>query len=213
MSFGFIVSVQAKSSFLEKGQNGIGINGGLATNEDLTGFSTGAGYSFSGVFDLGISVGRVGFDQQFFGEDLNATTVSPFSSYLIVKQDEQIPVSFALNGSYQRQIYSNRVLSDNNIYMTGNYFTIGASLYSMVEVSDAMEILPSIGFDYITGSLKVEDTTGSESESDDSTLFTLGLSLIFQTSPTNTFVVTPSIGFGDDVTTFGLSLSLILPQN
>lgn len=109
-----IFSAQAQSLFLEKDQNGFEINGGFSTNKDLSGVHGGFGYSFSGVFDLGISVGRFGFDQQFFGEDLKATTISPFASYLIVKQDEQNPVSFALNTSYQRVIYSNRVLRANN---------------------------------------------------------------------------------------------------
>lgn len=213
LCFGIIVSAQAQSSFLEKGQNGFGISGGFATNDDISGFNGGVGYSFSGVFDLGISFGRFGFDQQFFGEDLNATTISPFASYFIIKQDEQIPVSFAVNGSYERSIYSNQVLSDYNIDMTGNFFTIGASLYSMFEASEAMNIQPGIGFNYITGETKIKDATESITESDNTTLFTFGLSLIFQTSPTNIFVVTPSLGFGDDVTTFGITLSLALPHN
>jgi len=213
LCFLIIVTAQAQSLFLEKGQNGFGISGGFSTNKDISGFSGGVGYSLTGVFDLGISVGRFGFDQQFFGEDLNATTISPFVSYLIVKQDEQIPVTFALNGSYERQIYSNTALSDNDIDMNGNFFTIGASLYSMFEVSEAMKIQPGIGFNYITGEIKLEDSAGSDTESDNTTVFTLGLSLVFQRTPTDTFVVTPAIGFGDDVTTFGISLSFIFPQN
>ena len=179
LCFGIMVSAHAQSSVLEKGQNGFGISGGFSTSEDISGFSGGVGYSFSGVFDLGISIGRFGFDQQLLGEDLNATTISPFASYFIIKQDEQIPVSFAVNGSYERQIYSNRLLSDYDIGMTGNFFTIGASLYSMLEVSEAMKIQPQLGFDYITGELKVEDSTESHTESGNNTLFTLGLSLIF----------------------------------
>ena len=210
---GIVGTVQAQSSLLEKGQNGFGINGGFSTNDDISGFTGAVGYSFSGVFDLGISVGRFGFDQQLFGENLNATTISPYLSYFVVKQDEQIPVSFSIGGSYQRQIYSNRVLSDNNIDMTGNFFTIGASLYSLFQASQGMKIQPRIGFDYITGELKVEDSSGSFTEDDDTTLFTLGLSLIFQTTPSNTFAVTPTLGFGDDVTTFGISLMLVFPQN
>lgn len=210
---GVMVSAQAQSSFLDKGQNGLGINGGFSTNDDVSGFTGAFGYSFSGVFDLGISVGRFGFDQQFLGEDLNATTISPYASYFIVKQDDQIPVSFSLDGSYQRQIYSNQVLSDFDIDMTGNFFTIGASLYRIFEASEAMKIQPKIGFYYITGELKVEDSTGSETEDDNTTQFSLGLSLIFQTSPTNSFIVTPSLGFGDDVTTFGISLNFVFPQN
>lgn len=213
LCFGILISAKAQSSILEKGQNGFGINGGFSTNEDVSGFSGGVGYSISGVFDLGISVGRFGYDQPFLGEDLNTTTISPFVSYIIVKQDEQIPVSFGLNGLYQRQIYSNRVLSDYDIDLTGNFFTIGAWLYSMFEYSEAMKIQPEIGFNYTTGEFKFEDPTESDTESSNNTRFALGLSLIFQTSPSNIFIVTPSIGFGDDVTTFGISLNLVFPQN
>ena len=213
LSFGIIISAHAQSFVLEKGHNGFLISAGFSTNEDISGFSGGVGYSFSGAFDLGISVGRFGFDQQLLGEDLNATTISPYASYFIIKQDELIPVSFAVNGSYERSIYSNRVLSDYNIDMTGNFFSIGASLYSMFEASEAMKIQPSMGVSYISGELKVEDSTGSDTKSANTTLITFGLSLIFQSTPTNIFVVTPLLGFGDDVTTFGLSLSLALPHN
>jgi len=213
LCFGIIISAQAQSSFLEKGQNGFDISGSFSTNEDVSGFSGGFGYSFSGVFDLGISVGRFGFDQQLFDEDFNVTIISPYASYLIIKQDEQVPVSFALNGSYQRQIYSNRVLSDFDIDMTGNFYSFGASLFSTFEASEAMKIQPMAGFSYITGEIKVEDSSDSFTESDNTTVFALGLSLIFKTSPTNTFVVTPSFSFGDEVTTFGLTLSLVFPHN
>ncbi len=204
----------AQSSYLEKGQNGFGIDGGFSTNDDVSGFSGGFGYSFSGVFDLGISLSRLGFDQQLLGEDLNATVISPYASYIVIKQDQSIPVSFSLGGSYQRQMYSNDVLSNNDIDMTGNYFTIGASLFTDVEASDAMKIQPRIGVNYSTGETKIEDSSGnSESEDDNTTGFNLGLSLIFETSPNNSFVVTPAFGIQDEVTTFGLSLSFIIPQN
>jgi hypothetical protein len=203
----------AQSSYLEKGQNGFVISGGFSTNEDISGFSGEVGYSFSGVFDLGLSVSRLGFDEQFLGEDLNATVISPFVSYIPIKQDESIPVSFSLNGSYQKQLYTNDVLDDNNIDVTGDYFTIGASLFTDVEASDAMKIQPKAGVNYITGETKVEDSSGSVSESDNSTVFNLGVSLIFETSPSNSFVVTPILGIQEDVTTFGLSLTFVLAQN
>jgi hypothetical protein len=212
--FGSISTITfAQSSYSEKGQNGFGISGGFSTNEYISGFSGGVGYSFSGVFDVGISLSRFGFDQQLLGEDLNATVISPFVSFLPIKQDDSTPVSFGINGSYQKQLYSNDVLSDNDIDMTGDYFTIGASLFTDIEASDAMKIQPIAGVNYITGETKIEDSTGSETESDNSTVFNLGLSLIFETSPSNSFVVTPSLGIQEDVTTFVLSLSFILPQN
>lgn len=65
---GVMVSAQAQSSFLEKGQNGLGISAGIATNDDISGFAGAVGYSFSGVFDLGISIGKFGFEEQILGE-------------------------------------------------------------------------------------------------------------------------------------------------
>jgi hypothetical protein len=203
----------SQSSFLDKGQNGFGINGGFSSNEDLTGFFGSVGYSFSGIFDLGLSVGRFGFKEQLLGEDFKATEISPNASFFVIKQDEKIPVSFSLNASYHSIKYSNKLLSDYGIGVTGNAFSLGASLYSKFEASDAMRVQPSIGFAYITGSVKTENQNGlSDTEDIDTTLFALGLSLIFQTSPNNSFVVTPSLSFGDDVTTFGITLSLIIPQ-
>lgn len=97
--------------------------------------------------------------------------------------------------------------------MTGNFYSIGASLFSNFEVSDGMRIQPSIGFTYITGELIVEDEFATYTEDDNTTSFSLGLSLIFHTSPSNTFVDSPSLGFGEDVTTFGISLGFVFPQN
>jgi len=213
LCLGFMASALAQSTVLEKGQNGFGISAGFASNEDISGFSGSFGYSFSGVFDLGVTIGRFGFDEQLFGDDLNLTSISPYASYYIVKQDERTPVSFSIDGSYHREIYSNRALSDFDIDMTGNFFSIGASLYSMFVSSETMKIQPGVGFSYITGELKIQDEFESVTESDNTTVFSLGLSLIFETSPTNIFVVTPSLGIGDNVTTFGVSLSFILPQN
>lgn len=212
--FGSISTITfAQSSYLEKGQNGFGISGGFSTNENLSGFSGEVGYSFSGIFDLGVSLSRFGFDQQLLGTDLSATVISPFVSFLPIKQDDSTPVSFGITGSYQKQLFSNDLLSDNDIDMTGDYYSIGASLFTNIEVSNTMKIQPKAGVNYITGKTKIEDSIGSETESDNSTVFNLGLSLIFETSPSNSFVVTPSLGIQEEVTSFGLSLSFILPQN
>ena len=203
----------AQSSYLEEGQNGFEISGGFTTDENISGFSGGVGYSFSGIFDIGASISRFGFDQKLGGEDLNATVISPFISFIPIKQDDATPVSFAINGSYQNQSYSNDALSNSDIDLTGNYFSIGAKLFADIEASEAMKIQPGAGVNYITGETKIEDSTGSQTESDNSTVFNLGLSLIFDTSPSNSFVVTPSLGFEEEVTTFSLSLGFVLPRN
>jgi len=213
--FGCISSLTfGQSQYLDKGQNGFGLNGGFSSNENLSGFSAQVGYSFSGVFDVGISGSRFGFEQQLLGEQLNATVISPFVSYIVIKQDESRPLSVSLNGAYQREIYTNNVLSDNNIDMTGNNFTLWVSLFSDFEASDAITIQPGIGAGYITGETKATDSSGTILSSSLSTaIYNFGLSLIFETSPSNSFVVTPALSMQKEITTVGLLLSYIIPQN
>lgn len=203
LCIGITASALAQSSFLEKGQNGFGISGGYSSNKDLSGFTWSAGLSSSGVFDLGISVGRFGFDNQPPGRGLRATTITPYASYFAIKQDEQMLVSIAVNVSYQKQTYSNKTIRDFD--MSGNYFSIGASLYRIFEASKEMNIQPGIGFTYITGALKVNN---SSQPVENTAIITLGLQFIFHNSPTNILVVTPLLGIGDNATTLGLTLSL-----
>lgn len=213
--FGCISSLTfAQSQYLERGQSGFGLNGGFSSNENLSGFSAQVGYSISGVFDVGISGSRFGFEQQLLGEELNATVISPFVSYLVIKQDESRPLSVSLNGAYQREIYTNDVLSNNNIDMTGNNFTFGVSLFSDFQASEAITIQPEIGASYITGETEATDSSGIILSSSVSTaVYNFGLSLIFESSSNNDFVVSPALSIQDEITTFGLSLSYIIPQN
>lgn len=92
--------------------------------------------------------------------------------------------------------------------MTGNYFSIGASMYRMYEASRDMSIQPAIGFTCITGAHKVRNITQPV---ENTAVDTPGLPLIFHTSATNILVATPLLSFGDDVTTFGITLSLTRP--
>ncbi|MCH8536032.1 MAG: hypothetical protein LAT51_13250 [Flavobacteriaceae bacterium] len=206
-------SAQSQSIFLEKGQNGFSVGGAFSSNDDATSLTGSFGYSFSGILDLGLSVGRVGFDDQIFNEDYNATFFTPSVSYLVIKQNEQIPISFQLGGAYERSLFSGKGLSANNVDITGDLFSLGASIYSMFEVSEAMKIQPGIGLNYITGDLRIEDSTMSDKESVDSTIFALLVSLVVETSPTSSFIITPNLSFGEETTTFGLSLAYVFPQN
>ncbi len=203
----------AQSTYLEKGQNGFEISSVVSANENASGFTGRVGYSFSGVFDLSLSLGRFGYDQQFLGEDLYDTEISPVVTYIPVKQDDSIPVSFAVNGAYQRLIYAGDGLDENNVDMWGDYIIIGASIFSDIEISDAMKFQPKAGVLYSTGETKIEDSSGTTSISNNTTVLNIGVSLIFKTSPGKSFVVNPSIGIQEDFTTYRLSLGFVLPHN
>ncbi|MFN1835290.1 hypothetical protein AB2B38_008510 [Balneola sp. MJW-20] len=206
---GFVFS---QSAFLDKGQSGFGIAGNFATNEDANSFGGAIAYSFSGILDLGAGISRVGYDQQFLGADLNATVISPFVSFIPIKQDDEIPLSIALNGAYEKQLYSNDVLDDNDIDFTGDFLNVGVSLFTDFQASESMVVQPKAGVTYITGESKLKSGGQTVTESDNTTVFDVGLSLVFDAGDTNLFVLTPMVFIQEDLTTFGFSLNFILPQ-
>jgi hypothetical protein len=212
--FLFSCSIYGQGAYLERGQSGFGIGGGFSTNEDVTGIGGSVGYSVNGIFDFGIGVESFSFDQKLLGADLSATVISPSLTFYALKQNDEIPLSFAIGAGYDWQMYSNDVLDDFNIDMTGGFFSIGGSLFGYFKASESFRIQPSIGFSYITGEVKLEDNAGNEeSEKDDTTVFGIGLGLAFNISPKNIFVISPRVGISEGTTTFGVGLSFILGTN
>lgn len=209
--FLFSTLIYGQGAYLDRGQSGFGIGAGFSTNEDVTGIGGSVGYSVSGIFDFGISVDRFSFDQKLFGEDLSATVISPSVTFYALKQNEDLPISFAIGAGYDWQTYANDVLDDNNVDMTGGFFSVGGSLFGYFQASNSFRIQPSVGFSYVTGELKVEDNNGNEeTEKDDTTVFGLGLGLAFNTSPSNVFVISPRVSISEGTTSFGVGLTFIL---
>lgn len=210
----FFTSIFGQGAYLEIGQSGFGIGGGFSTNEDVTGIGANVGYSFKDILDFGIGVESYNFDEQLLGEDLVATVISPSIIFYPFKQDDKLPISLAIGATYDWQTYSNDVLDDYNIDMTGNFISMGGSLFGYFKPSFSFRIQPSIGFSYVTGKMKVEDSNGNtESEQDDTTIFTLGLGLAFNTTQSNIFVISPRVGINEGTTTFGLGLIFIFTTN
>ncbi len=200
--------------FLDKGVSGFGIGAGFGTNEDVTSFGGSVGYSFNGIFDIGLDINRFSFDQKLLGDDLSAITISPSVAFHALKQNENIPVSISLGAGYDYQKYSNDALDALNIDMTGGFFSIGASIFGYFKVAPSMKIQPALGVTYVTGEMKLEDDAGnSETSDDNTTVFGLGISLVFVISHKNVLAITPRINFTEDNTSFVLNFSFILPTN
>lgn len=201
----FSVTVFGQGAFLEKGQSGFGIGAGFVTNKDVTGFGGIIGYSVSGILDFGVSLNRFNFDQKLLGSDLSATVISPIVTFYALKQNEDIPFSFSIDASYDWQNYSNDVLDNNNIDMTGGFFSAGSSLFSNFRASSSMRIQPSISFSYVTGEVILEDNNGNEkTEKDNTTVFDFSLALAFDTSPNNIIVVKPRVSINEGTTSCGI---------
>ncbi len=165
-----------QGAYLERGQSGFGIGANFLTNEDVTSIGGSVGYSVSGIFDFGIGVDRLSFDQKLLGENLSATVISPSVTFYALKQNDNLPISFALGAGYDWQIYYNDALKNNNVDMTGGFYSVGGVLFGYFQASNSFRIQPSVGFSYFTGELKVEDDNGNEeTEKDNTTVFSLAL--------------------------------------
>jgi hypothetical protein len=208
------ISVFGQGAYLEKGKNGFGIGAGFSTNEDVAGIGGSIGYSVYDFFDFGIGVSSYSFDQQLLGSDLSTTVISTSITSYPLKQNDEIPLSFAISVGNNWQTYSNDVLDDNDIDMTGDFFSIGGSLFEYIQVSNSFRIQPSVSFSYVTGETKIKDSYGNkESEEDDTTVFGLGLGFAFNTSSNNIFVITQRVSISKGTTSFGVGFTFILGTN
>ena len=193
----------AQSAYLSKGQGGFGIGGGFANNDEVSGFSAAIGFSASGVFDLGLSISRLGIEQMIF----DATVVTPYTSVFLVKQDETMPASINLSAAYSRTFYSTEELKPSDIDLKESAFSIGVSLQSLIDFTDNFGIQPFMRFSYGKG--KVTVVTPPSEDVYDGTIFSLGLSTIFRNTEKSIVVLEPQFAFSNKIRTFGLSLNYI----
>lgn len=206
----FVSTNFAQGKYLNRGEDGYGFGAGFATNENMSAFAGGFGYSIQGIFDLGFYIGHTGFDQQLFDEDVSATLFSPFISFYPLKQNAEIPFSVSLDAGYQWQFYSNDVFDENEIEMTGRYFNIGGTVFGYVKTSTYFGIQPTIGVRYTTGEIEIENDNDLSFGSDnDITTFIIGVDLVFETISTNKLVIVPRVAVNDNNTTVGLGLEYI----
>lgn len=171
----------SQGSCLKRGENGVGIVGTFSHNEDFSGFSGGFGYSASGVFDFGLSVRRVSFEQKIPGYDLAATSISPFIVVYPIKQDSLTLVSVSLSGSYQSDMYSFHTSQGLNGSMSGNEFIFGGSIYANAMLSPTVQLQPSVSVSYSMGKSEIRDSYGNSFTFDNNMAFyNLAFALFFQ---------------------------------
>jgi hypothetical protein len=212
----FACSVYAQGEYLEKGQSGFGISGGFASNEDASSFGATAGYSVKGMFDFGLSFARVSFEDELADaegnpSELSATAISPHVTFHAIKQEpDKFPLSIALGVSYEHDSYSSDALDDFDLTLSANSWLFGGSVYSNIKMTPNFQLQPRGGVTYISTKSKLEDDAGNSiSDTESTTLFGFGLSLIFKTSENNRFIVSPGVGISDDNTTFSVGAGFV----
>ncbi len=201
-------SLYPQGAYLERGLSGFGATAGFSSNENVSGFSLSAGYSFSGVFDIGMTVARLSLDREIIGSDGSSVSISPGIAYYPLKQDAAgTPVSIAVSARYIRESYSSDELDRLNISLTADFFSFGGSVFRDFYFSPAAYFQPYAGIGYLTGSSKVEDAAGNSVSTDyTTTLFGFGTSIIFNSPARNRLGVLTGLVIDKDRTTFSMSV-------
>lgn len=193
--------------YLNKGQSGFGATAGFGTNEDLNLLIGGIGYSYSGIFDVGLSYGRA------ISKDEPKMTLNSFMPSVdihLIKQNESLPISLAVNGIYSIGNTKSDLFDLYDVTVTNSGYSVGGYVYSEI-VLGGFSIIPMLGFSYQSVTVKMEDDFGSSIEEDDTnSVFDFSLPFVFQIN-NNKLSLSPGISIDENSTSFALSLNLIIP--
>lgn len=208
--FLFSLQLYSQGSFLEKGQSGLGVSGSFSSNKDASAIGGSGGYSVNGIFDFGLSVSKVSLVQKLAGQDFSATVISPFIALNAIKQNETTPISISIGGSYLDYKYSSTALDQSKLTMSASGYSVGVSIFGNITASPTMKVQPQAGVSYVSVEGELKDNYGNSITSEStSTIFDVGFSFLFQTSPTTIFGISPSLGIDKDYNTFGIRAGFV----
>jgi hypothetical protein len=192
-------------------EKGFGFGAGFSSSENTTQLGASAGYVFVPAFEIGVGVSRSSSDET----DVTTTSVGPFVAVYPVRQSNDFPLSVYLGGSYSFVSFAGDAidqLEDQGVDLSGNVIGVQVGVYRSFDASDTFKIIPYAGVGYSRQNTEASGFGESESNSEETTYFTVSGSLLFETSETTHFALTPSASFGDEDSSFGISASLALPQ-
>ena len=210
LTLSFASQIFCQSSYLEKGQSGIGISGDFSSNQSASATGGSLGYSINSVFDVGLSISNISPSQKPDGQDLYAAAIALSITFTAIKQDQTNPISLSFSAVDLSYKYTSPALDENNLATEPTGFSIGASVYRNIIASPTMKVQPQIGVSYVSVNAEVKDNYGNAvTSSYNSAVFDLGFSLLFQTGPTTIIGITPSLAIDKDYTTFDLSAGFV----
>ena len=206
----FASQMYSQSSYLEKGQSGIGISGDFSSNQSASATGGSLGYSINSVLDAGLSISNISPSQKLDGQILYAAAVALSLTFTAIKQDQTNPISLSFSAADLSYKYTSPALDQNKLPTEPTGFSIGASIYRNIIASPTVKIQPQVGVSYVSVNAEVKDNYGNNvALSNKSPAIDFGFSLLFQTGPTTIIGITPSLGIDKNNTTFDLSAGFV----
>jgi hypothetical protein len=125
---GVTFSLSAQSAFLPTGDNGAGIEArALLSLSGFEGFGATLGYSIGGILDLGADVAITFYDDN--GYAAADVKVAALYNIHVLKQDDTVPISALLKGSYGLIVVNSDYLVSVHELKRASGFSIGFDLY------------------------------------------------------------------------------------
>ena len=214
----FIVPAEilSQGAYVQRGVSAFGISGGASFDEDGSGVGLDMGYSINGLMDISAGLAKYSVDESELGFELSNTGVGPSFTFYPLKQSPDVPMSLALGLGYVKQWVSSDALDAANLEFTASSWVFGVNIFSSIQTSPTVNLIPSLGISHALNELKVKNTNRNssyygETESDDSdlTTFSFGLGLSFQLPSAQIFFVEPGISANKDNTTFGIDIGFL----
>ena len=137
----------AQGIFLEKGQSGFGATGGVASNDDATGLSIGAGYSHIALIDVGGVISRYSYDKTGW-LDLSATGLRGY-----------VNVHLSLLGAtatYEKLLFSTGAPAGYDVHFSGWNMFVGGFGHLPLELGGAFGAVPQVTVGIEHASVKMD---------------------------------------------------------
>jgi hypothetical protein len=207
----FLLPLNASAQFGPYMEGGFGVGGSYSQSGNLSTISASGGYVFDPAFEMGLGVERTSFDNA----DMSAAGVSPYVSIYPIREGEGLPFSVALNGSYTFQSYTGNLINSiesEGGSVSGNAFSVSGGIFPRFEANESVALLPFVGLGYTRNKIELNASGQTQTRTEELTSVILSLSLEFEVSSSSYFVVTPSTRIGNDHSSFGVSMSFVLPS-
>jgi len=196
----FMPQVFSQSSYLEKGENGIGISGNYISDQAGKEIGGSFGMALNTFLDFGYSSAKVSLTQKLDGQDISAVVNSPYLTVTLFRQNDSIPVSCAVGAAYLDYKYSSPALSKLFITLEKTGISLDASMYGNIILSPTIKLQPLAGVNYV-----------SVNAGTTATIVHLGLSLLIKTGDSMVIGVTPSVGLDKGNNEYELNAAIVFP--
>jgi len=199
---------QGFASYLDKG---VGGSIGVSSNDQGTYLGAGASYVISPIVEAGLYVGRSSLEDAA----VDVTNIGPVVYVYPVRQSTDLPISVFLRGAYRISSYSGEdveALEERGAEISGSGYSLSLGVFRAFEASPKVQIIPSLDVGYSRSKFEVSGSGESVTTHEDGTGLGLSGILLFQTSDTFYFSITPRISVSEGETTYGVGAAISFPQ-